>query len=283
MTTTARLPADPARAVASAGTVFRLGVVRARVELRQFFRSKEAAFFGFAFPVMLLVLFSAIFGRGIVEGTDVRYANVLLAGLMAAGVMSVAFTTLAISIAMERDDGTLKRLWITPMPRASYFLGKVFFVLVTAFAETVVLIAVATAFYGLRLPSEPGRWLTFAWVFLLGVSASTVIGIAVSSVPRTGRSAVSVVQPPFIALQFVSGVYVDWTSLPDGLRLVASLFPLKWMAQGFRSVFLPDTFLVAEPGGSWQHPLAAVVLAAWCVGGLLLCVRTFRWTGRDGR
>ncbi|MFM7535288.1 MAG: ABC transporter permease [Acidimicrobiales bacterium] len=265
-----------------AGDVLRLGMVRARLELKQFFRSKEAAFFGFAFPVMLLVLFSSIFGSGTVDGTGVRYANVLLAGLMAAGIMSVAFTTLAISIAMERDDGTLKRLWITPMPRASYFVGKVLFVLVTAFAETVVLIVVAVAFYGLELPNDLGRWITFAWVFVLGVSASTVLGIAVSSVPRSGRAAVSVVQPPFIALQFISGVYVDWTSLPEGLRIAASVFPLKWMAQGFRSVFLPDSFLAVEPGGSWQHPAAAVVLGLWCLGGLALCAKTFRWNVRDG-
>jgi ABC-2 type transport system permease protein len=47
-----------------------------------------------------------------------------------------------------------------------------------------------------------------------------------------------------------------------------------------RSVFLPDSFAAREVGG-WQLPQTALVLAGWTVLGLLLCVRTFRWTRRD--
>jgi ABC-2 type transport system permease protein len=49
------------------------------------------------------------------------------------------------------------------------------------------------------------------------------------------------------------------------------------MAQGLRSVFLPESLAGREPSGSWQLGLVAAVLVAWCVVGLLLCVRTFRW------
>ena len=81
-----------------------------------------------------------------------------------------------------------------------------------------------------------------------------------------------------MGLQFISGVYVPFWQLGSGLWTFASLFPLKWMAQGFRSVFLPDTFLVREPGGSWQHGPMALALGAWLLIGALLCARIFRWT-----
>ena len=62
------------------------------------------------------------------------------------------------------------------------------------------------------------------------------------------------------------------------MQQVGAVFPLKWMAQGLRSVFLPDT---AAPAGAgrhrWEHGRIALVLAAWCVGGLVLCLMTFRW------
>jgi ABC-2 type transport system permease protein len=48
-----------------------------------------------------------------------------------------------------------------------------------------------------------------------------------------------------------------------------------------RSVFLPDSFAAQEVGGSWQLPQTALVLGAWAVVGLLLCLRTFRWYRRD--
>jgi ABC-2 type transport system permease protein len=62
---------------------------------------------------------------------------------------------------------------------------------------------------------------------------------------------------------------------------VASLFPLKWMAQGMRSVFLPDEYATMEAAGSWQLGLVAAVLAAWTIGGLVLALTTFRWRRRD--
>lgn len=65
------------------------------------------------------------------------------------------------------------------------------------------------------------------------------------------------------------------------MQQVASVFPLKWMAQGMRSVFLPDSAEALEVGGSWQHGATAAVLTAWLVVGLVVGVRTFRWRRRD--
>ena len=53
----------------------------------------------------------------------------------------------------------------------SYFIGKLIQVLVCTVAETVLLMAVGTLFYHLQVPTAPGRWWTFAWIFLLGSTA----------------------------------------------------------------------------------------------------------------
>ena len=74
--------------------------------------------------------------------------------------------------------------------------------------------------------------------------------------------------------------YRAFTDLPDWLKQVASVFPLKWIAQGMRSVFFPGDWQGAEMAGTWEHGRTALVLAAWLVAGLVLCVRTFRWTKR---
>ena len=116
--------------------------------------------------------------------------------MIAAGIFLVSFQTLAITIAIERDDGTLKRLRGTPMPPVSYFLGKIGMVLITALAQTALLLAYAALVFRVALPTEPSSWLTFAWVFVLGTAAGTVLGIAYSSVPKSGRSAPAVVTTP---------------------------------------------------------------------------------------
>ncbi len=48
---------------------------------------------------MFLLLFGLIFGSGKVDGTDLQYSQVLVSGILAAGVASVSFVNLAISIA----------------------------------------------------------------------------------------------------------------------------------------------------------------------------------------
>ena len=58
------------------------------------------------------------------------------------------------------------------------------------------------------------------------------------------------------------------------------MFPLKWIAQGMRSVFFPADLASAEMAGSWETGRTALVLLAWAVGGLVLCVLTFKWFKR---
>src|SRR5581483_9387986 len=90
-------------------TTWSLGWERTRLELKAYFRNKEAAWFSFALPVMLLVLFSMIF-KGTVDGTNVKVNQVFIAGIIASGIMATSFQNLAVSVAIERHDGTLKRL-----------------------------------------------------------------------------------------------------------------------------------------------------------------------------
>jgi ABC-2 type transport system permease protein len=260
-------------------STLRLGISRGRLELKSFFRTKEAVLFTFLFPIMLLALFGSIFDGNLV-GSDISYEQVLVAGVIAAGIMSVTFSSLAMSVAIERDDGTIKRLAGTPMPKAAYFIGKIVLAFVSALAETALLLLLGTALFGLQLPTEPDRWAIFAAVFVLGVTGCSLIGIAYGTLPRTAKSAAAIVNPPFVVLQFISGVWIPEAMLPDPLRAVAALFPLKWMAQGFRSVFLPAPFAAAESGGTWQTPLTIGVLAAWVVGGSVACLLTFRWKTR---
>lgn len=284
-TATTRPPAPRERVALPSAT--RLGLGRTGAELRAFFRERDAVIFIFTYPVIMLAIFATVFDgqdQG-VEGYSVPFAQYFLPGMIATGVMLTSFQSLAISIAVERDDGTLKRLRATPMPPVAYFLGKVGLVLVTSAVQIALLLALAATAYDVPMPWEgpdaAARLGTFAWVFLLGCAAGAVCGVAFSSLPRSGKSVSAVVTPVVLVLQFISGVFFPFFALPAWMQSVASVFPLKWMAQGMRSVFLPDEASVLEPSGSWQHGATAAVLVAWLVVGLVVGVRTFRWRRRD--
>ncbi|MFF0743743.1 ABC transporter permease [Streptomyces sp. NPDC004111] len=258
-----------------------LGLLRGGIELKQFFRARDQVVFTFSFPIVFLALFASIFSDD-VEGAGITASQLYVPAMLASGLMSTSFQSLGISIAVERDEKVLRRLRGTPMPPAAYFLGKIWLVLVTGIAESAILLAVGTTLFDVTLPSG-AEWLTFCWIFALGITGCALLGIAVSSLPRSGRSASSVVILPFLLLQFVSGVYIPIDTLPDWMLSLGALFPLKWMCQGFRSLFLPDSAAVLEQAGAWELGRVALVLGAWCVGGLVLCLLTFRWkSSRDG-
>ena len=262
--------------------VWRAGLSRGQVELKSFFRERQSVVFIFAMPAVMLVLLGTIFG-GQPTGPGVTIGDLYVAGLIGGGVMATSYQNLGMSIAFERERFTLKRLRGTPMPAAAYFAGKIIQVLVAAVAEVVVLVAVGLAFYHLRLPASAMAWWTFAWVFVLGVAACSLLGIAASSVPRSAaRNGVAVITLPFMVLQFISGVYVPFYLVPTWLRDIAAVFPLEWMCRGMRSVFVPQA-VTLEPGHSWQHGLTALVLVAWIVAGLVLCLKTFLWQNPAAR
>jgi len=261
----------------------RQAAVRGLVEIKLFFRQRESVVFTFALPIILLLLFGEIF-RGKIDHTGVDFRQYFIAGIIASGLMSTTFVNLGVGLAADRDDGTLTRLAGTPLSPVAYFAGKAIVAFVVCFFEIVALLAVGVLVLGLHLPQTAGRWLTLAWVLVLGAATCSLLGIAVSSAIRaTTRSAVAVMNLPYLVLSFISGVYFVFSNLPVGLQRVAAIFPLKWICQGLRSAFLPDTLQAVEPAHSWEHGRVALVLGAWLVASLVICIRTFRWQGLDRR
>lgn len=276
----ATAPTSNPKATLRMPTTLALGWRRTRIKLRQFFRDNESAFFTFALPMFLMIIFGSVFNTEIAPG--VTFAQYFVAGMIASGVVYTGFQNLAITIPQERDDGTLKRLQGTPMPKASYFIGKIGLVLVAYVAQVILLGIIGVIFFKLELPTEASKWLTFAWVSVLGLLCCTLLGLAFSSVPKSGRGAPAIVSPVVLVLQFTSGVFFVFSQLPVWMQHLASLFPLKWLVQGMQSVFLPESFASQTTGtDSWQLGQVALVLGIWTIGGLAVALLTFRWQSRS--
>ena len=211
----------------------------------------------------------------------VTFSQYFAAGMIASGIVYTSFQNLAITIPQERDDGTLKRLEGSPMPKASYFIGKIGMVFFVYIVQVILLMAIGIAFFGLALPETAFKWFTFAWISVLGLVCCTLLGIAFSSIPKTGRGAPALVTPVVLVLQFTSGVFFVFSQLPHWMQVGSSFFPLKWLAQGMRSVFLPEDFATQEVAGSWQLPAVSGVLLIWTAIAAILALKTFRWQARS--
>jgi ABC-2 type transport system permease protein len=259
----------------------RIALHRVRLELRLFFRERQQVVFSFAYPVVMMVVFGSVLGGDVLPG-NVPFPQYFLAGIAATGIMLTSFQAVGTSIATEREAGQLERLQLLGTPPVAYFAGKAGQVLASAAAQLAILLPVAHVGYDVPLPSEPSKWLTFAWVAALGCLAGTVLGIAVSALRGSAASVGTGIAAFAVVLQFFSGVFFAFPELPSWMQQVAAVLPLKWLTQGMRSVFLPDQAAVAEVAGTWEHGRTALVLAAWVIIGVVVCMRTFRWRRADG-
>ena len=127
----------------------RLFVHQLRAEQLLYWRSREAAFFTFALPIVMFLLFGSLYGTGEIEGVPAR--TYLLAGMIGYGAISTAFAGLAITLVVRRETGVLKRLRGTPLPPVVYIVGVLASTLLVFLVETLVLIALGRAFFDIGL------------------------------------------------------------------------------------------------------------------------------------
>lgn len=257
---------------------WRAGLQRGGIELRQLLRNpKELS--GHLTNVLVALAVAAFVGDD-VPGTRTPMAHLVLAGFAAYLLFQIGLVNLPQILVTEREEGALLRLRATPGGIRAYLVAKCVLVVVTALGTLALLLLTAAVFVDGPLPHGPAGWLTLLWVTTLGLIAVVPLGAAIGAVLPNPREALALIMLPVMGLLVTSGTVFPITSLPVPVQQVASVFPLKWMAQGLRSALLPDAARTAEAAGSWELPTVALVLTAWTVLGFLLAVPLLRRAAR---
>src|SRR5690348_17095576 len=217
-----------------------LGLVRwqIRYEQRSYWRNRGRGIFTFVFPLMFLVIFGALDkGQTLSSRGDIPYDDFFVPGILAYGVIATTFVNMAISTAILRDEGILKRMQGTPLPRWAYVTARIGSTVLITAAMTVIILVLGAAIWGLdfRAASVPGLIVTL----LLGTAAFTTLGIGVTRFVPNSEAAPVVVNLLVLPLTFISSIWFPSDSLPKWLREVAGIFPIRSLAEGLQYVFDP--------------------------------------------
>jgi ABC-2 type transport system permease protein len=250
----------------SAAAVRRSGVARGLIEFRQAFSGSDLI--GQLFWP-LVTLAAIYFCRDLGTGAG----GLALGTMMFPGVlgMFVAFGMFLVIqfLAADRDDGTLLRAKATPGGIPSYLLAM----LVNVSLSVVVyllLVAVPGSFLVDGLDAAgPRAWVTLAWVLLLGLAATQLLGAALGSLVSSPRGA-GYIALVVLALTAVSGIFYPLTAMPVWLQWVGQAFPIYWLGLGMRSGLLPDAAAAIEVTGSWRTWETLAVLIVWTIVGLAI-------------
>jgi ABC-2 type transport system permease protein len=230
-----------------------------RFERKLFWRNPSAAFFNFLLPLLLLVLIATAFAG------EPDELEVLIPGVAGMGVLATTFTSLAFNLTLLRDEGVLKRIRGTPMPAGAYLAGLVGSATLNAVLQVVLVVTIGNLVYGVDWPQDP---LLLAAFTLLGVVCFAALGVAFSHLIPNEDAAPAYTNAVFLPLIFISGVFYSADDLPEALKTIAEVLPLKHLIDGLSEAIV---------GGGGDVAAAAVVVAAWAAAGLFLAVRFFRW------
>lgn len=232
---------------------------------RIFWRTPIAAFFTLVFPLMLLLLFMALFGARSLPGSGMSTVGYFVPGLAVFAAVSATYTNLAVGTAIARDNGVLKRVRGTPLPPWVYLSGRVGSAVYLALVGLTLMMAVGVVGFGLTVPLAdiPG----LALVFVAGVACFSALGLLVAALSPSGESAPAVANATLLPVAFVSDVFFPVADPPVWMTLVGEVFPLRSFVVGFRSALLGD-------GLDWY---AVAHLMAWGVVAAALAIRVFRW------
>ena len=205
--------------------------------------SAEGAIGTFSQNVALERLGSLTSGAGEVISLDVRvwfneelktsnYEVPSELGFMLAGI---ALMLASLGIARERELGTLEQLMVTPLRSIELILGKALPVLVLAYLNFLVMLALVVFAFKIPMRGSLSLLLTIAFFYLL---IEMVWGLMISSVSRTQVQALMLAFAVIMVEVTFSGYAFPVENMPPLLQSIANFVPIKHWLLILRGILL---------------------------------------------
>jgi ABC-2 type transport system permease protein len=243
-------------------------------EFRLFRREPFSIVFVLAFPLMMMLLLSAVFGNDAEEANAIENGQLVWRGVtpteyytaasVAVIVAALGLMTLPINLVGYRERGILRRLRASSVSAGTLVASQLTLALVTFVAGTVVMGVVAVSLSGASAPEDV---LGVAVALVVGTAAFGAIGLLLATVMKSSRSALGIGLLLFFSLWLICGTAPPRAVLPAGLRDFSELLPLTHLVTAVQDPWF---------GFGWDGRGLAV-LAGYAVVAGLPALRYFRW------
>lgn len=170
------------------------------------------------------------------------------------------------SLLIERNQGTLPRLLVSPTTTAQVLAGKTAGCYLTGVAQLLILIVSSAMLYGLRW----GGWPGVLALVLAAAAAATGWGMLITALARTPGQVMSAGSAVTLIFGILGGTFLNLDAMPAWFRTVAKITPNAWGLDGFTTLALGGS--LADIGG----PVAALVAMGLVLFGIALAILTRR-------
>jgi ABC-2 type transport system permease protein len=203
------------------------------------------------------------------QSGDSRLLLTLMVGAIFWNYLSVVFSWIAETIAIERWEGTLEYTMMAPVHRATHLLGAVAYAMVYGLIHTLaILVAMVLFFPG--LPVASANLATVGAFMVLGSFSFVGIAMLAAILPllyvERGAQMTFVLQS---VLLLVSGVYYSITVLPGWMQVISRFSPATYALDGVRKGLIDGAPLSDVLGDVWPLIVMGVVfipVGLWAFG-----------------
>jgi len=188
----------------------------------------------FLAPLLLIAIFTSSFGATITTAGFPPVRTYLDFGLVGTIVIAVFFSASDVgeAVAIDVEDGFFDRLLLSPVPRGSILLGILSSTAVFAFVESLLFIAILTAFGASIKGGAPAVATIVAVATVMGVGTgalTTSVGVASGTTGSFGAYI-----PISLAATFISSAYFPRNLMHGWFRAAASVNPVSFLIEDLR-------------------------------------------------
>ena len=197
---------------------------------------------------------------------NLEYRWFILPSLVAIILTVSALILTALSVAREREHGTLDQLLVSPLTPEMIMIGKIFAVLVVGMFQATVIILAAIFVYGVPLSGSLLLIYASAIIYFLALAG---VGFFISAICATQQQAFLGAFAFIMPAILLSGYASPVENMPQWLQTVTWINPVRHFIVIVKSIFLKDV-----SAGFVLHSAIPLVLIA--AGTLTVAVIIFR-------
>ncbi|HXZ98826.1 MAG TPA: ABC transporter permease [Candidatus Binatia bacterium] len=226
------------------------------LELRRALRDRRFLLLVVGWPAAAYLLFSAVFGSD--PGSQGLQPTVEIMVAMAAfGAIGAVLQSTGPRLALERQNGWLRQLSLTPLDRRQVLLARVIASMTLTLPAICLTLILAAAVHGVRL--DASQWVLLALVIGAGCLPFAVIGMVLGCI-ADGDVAQGVTMVAYLAITALGGLWMPVSILPRAMQDVAYALPSYHLGELGWSIAAGRPLQVVD----------VLVLLAWLAGAALL-------------
>jgi ABC-2 type transport system permease protein len=202
-----------------------------------------------------------------VQASQLRTIDFLLPGILAMALMQLGLFGTAQPMVALRDQGVLRRLGATPLPRWTVLASQIGMRLTIALAQTIVIVAVGVFVF--QVPMQGNALLLLAMV-VFGALTFIALGYVVAAFSKNQETAAGISSIINFPMMFLSGLFFPIEFIPAFLQPIVAIIPLTYLVDALRQIMVGTNPV-------FPLPVDLGVLLAWFSASLVVAIRFFKW------